>query len=167
MFPSFRIGHGYDVHVFSQGRSLVLGGIEIPYIKGLHGHSDADVLTHAVCDALLGAAGLRDIGYHFPDTDPQYEGINSLVLLKRVVELAEEAGYCIENVDVSVIAEKPKLQPHIEKMREGLGPILASSGGPGAVNIKATTNEGLGPIGRGEGIVAHAVALLRQKNTED
>ena len=158
--PKMRIGHGYDVHIFSQGRPLVLGGVRIAYVMGLHGRSDADVLTHAVCDAILGAAGLRDIGHHFPDTDPAYEGIHSLKLLERAVAMAGERGLRVENVDVTVIAENPKLGPHIEEMRAALGPILAASGGPGAVNIKATTSEGVGFVGRGEGIAAHAVALL-------
>ena len=158
--PTMRIGHGYDVHIFAQGRPLVLGGVRIAYVMGLHGHSDADVVTHAVCDAILGAAGLRDIGHYFPDTDPAYEGIDSLRLLERVVALAAEQRFLVENVDVTVVAEKPKLAPHIAEMRAALGPILAASGGPGAVNIKATTSEGVGFVGRGEGIAAHAVALL-------
>ena len=158
--PTIRIGHGYDVHIFSQGRPLVLGGIEIPYVMGLRGHSDADAVTHAVCDAILGAAGLRDIGCHFPDDSPEFEGINSLVLLERVVAMAADKGYRVGNVDVTVIAEKPKLQPHVEKMCQALAAILSKSGGPGAVNIKATTSEGVGFVGRGEGIAAQAVALL-------
>ncbi|MBN1867241.1 2-C-methyl-D-erythritol 2,4-cyclodiphosphate synthase [Candidatus Sumerlaeota bacterium] len=155
-----RIGHGYDIHPFCLGRPLVLGGVRIPYAKGLHGHSDADVLTHAICDAILGAAGLRDIGFHFPDDDPGFENIDSLKLLGRVVELAKAKGYRVENVDATVIAEKPKLQPHIDAMEVALHGVLVLSGGPAAVNIKATTSEGLGFIGRGEGIAAHAVALL-------
>lgn len=158
--PDLRIGHGYDVHAFCQGRSLVLGGVTIPYIKGLHGHSDADVLTHAVCDAILGAAGLRDIGYHFPDTDPAYKNIRSIGLLERVVELAAEKGFHVVNVDITVIAEQPKVQPHVNEIKAVLEPVLSASGGPGEVNVKATTNEGMGFLGRGEGIVAHAVALL-------
>ncbi|NQU44900.1 2-C-methyl-D-erythritol 2,4-cyclodiphosphate synthase [bacterium] len=161
---AFRVGHGYDVHVFCTGRELILGGVTIPYIKGLHGHSDADGVTHAVCDAILGAAGLRDIGCHFPDDDPRFEGINSLKLLARVIELITEKGYRVENVDVTVIAEKPKIQPHVPAMREKLGEILRRSGGPGEVNIKARTNEGLGPIGRGEGIECHAVVLLTRED---
>lgn len=157
---TMRIGQGYDIHTFCLGRPLVLGGVHIPYVKGLHGHSDADALTHAICDAILGAAGLRDIGFHFPDTDPQYEGINSLKLLAKVVEIAAEKGYCVENVDATLIAEQPKLQPHIEAMRETLHLVLSKTGGPGEVNIKATTSEGVGFVGRGEGIAAQAVALL-------
>ena len=155
-----RIGHGYDVHIFSQGRPLVLGGVEIPYVMGLRGHSDADAVTHAVCDAILGAAGLRDIGCHFPDDSAEFEGIDSLVLLERVVAMAADKGYRVGNVDVTVIAEKPKLQPHIERMRDALGSILSKGGDADVVNIKATTSEGVGFVGRGEGIAAQAVALL-------
>jgi 2-C-methyl-D-erythritol 2,4-cyclodiphosphate synthase len=158
-----RIGHGFDVHTFTQGAPLVLGGVKIPYILGLHGHSDADALTHAVCDAILGAAGLRDIGFHFPDTDPDYENINSLILLERVVGLAAEQGYTIENVDVTVVAENPKLQPHIPPMCEMLHEVLARTGGPGDINIKATSSEGVGFVGRGEAIAVHAVALLARE----
>lgn len=157
-----RIGHGYDVHVFSQGRPLILGGVKIPYVKGLQGHSDADVLTHAVCDAILGAAGLRDIGFHFPDDDPEYEGVNSLGLLERVVEMASEKDFHVENVDVTVVAEKPKLQPYIEEIKSTLGAVLAKGKGAEAVNVKATTSEGVGFLGRGEGIAAQAVVLLRK-----
>jgi 2-C-methyl-D-erythritol 2,4-cyclodiphosphate synthase len=158
-----RIGQGYDIHTFCQGRPLVLGGVRIPYIKGLHGHSDADALTHAICDAILGAAGLRDIGYHFPDTDPQYEGINSLKLLQQVVDLAAKQGYRVENVDATLIAEQPKLLPHIENMRSTLHAVLSKTGGPGEINVKATTSEGVGFVGRGEGIAAQAVALLSRE----
>jgi 2-C-methyl-D-erythritol 2,4-cyclodiphosphate synthase len=162
---AIRIGHGYDIHQLAQGRPLVLGGVKIPYTKGLQGHSDADALTHAVCDAILGAIGQRDIGFHFPDTDPTFEGINSLKLLERVVDMAAEKGYTIENVDVTVIAEQPKIKPHVEAMREALHAVLARTGGPGEINVKATTNEGLGSMGRGEGIAAHAVALLSQRSS--
>lgn len=156
-----RIGQGYDVHGFAQGRPLVLGGVKIPYVLGLHGHSDADVLTHAVCDAILGAAGLRDIGFHFPDNDPDFEGIDSQKLLTRVVELAwEKRRLTVTNVDVTVIAEKPKLLGHIDKMHAMMAPTLAKTGGPGEINIKATTSEGMGFVGRAEGIAAQAVALL-------
>ena len=161
---AMRIGHGYDIHTLALGRPLVLGGVKIPYTKGLHGHSDADALTHAVCDAILGATGQRDIGFHFPDTDPAFEGINSLKLLERVVNMAAREGYAVENVDVTVIAEQPKLKPHVEAMRKALHEVLVQSGGPGEINIKATTNEGLGSLGRGEGIAAHAVALLCRKS---
>lgn len=158
----FRVGHGYDVHAFTQGTFLTLGGVKIPYIKTLHGHSDADALTHALCDALLGACGLPDIGQHFPDTAEEFKNINSLILLKRVVEMIKVEGWQVENADVTIIAEHPKIGPHVEDMRHMLGPILRDSGGPGFINIKATTHEGLGPLGRGEGIAVHAVALLQK-----
>ena len=159
---TLRIGHGFDVHPFCQGRPLVLGGVRIPYVKGLHGHSDADALTHAICDAILGAAGLRDIGFHFPDSDARFEGVNSLELLDEVVGLAKAKGLQVENVDVTVIAEQPKIMPHVEAMQTALHEVLARGGGPGEVNIKATTTEGLGFVGRGEGIAAHAVVLLNR-----
>ena len=165
MMP-FRIGHGYDLHTFCQGRPLILGGVRIPYVKGLHGHSDADALTHAICDAILGGAGLRDIGFHFPDTDPAYEGINSLKLLEKVVDLAAEQGFLVENVDTTIIAEHPKMSPHISQIRSTLNGILRKTGGAGDVNVKATTSEGLGFVGRGEGIAVHAVALLCRKAGE-
>lgn len=155
-----RIGHGYDIHRFAQGRPLVLGGVTIPSVVGLHGHSDADALTHAICDAILGAAGLGDIGVHFPDDDPAFEGIHSILLLERVVDLVGEKGWAVENVDATVIAEKPKIQPHAQAMKDVLGKALRRTGGPGWISVKATTNEGLGSIGRGEGLAAHAVALL-------
>lgn len=158
--PSMRIGQGFDVHPFCQGRKMVLGGVEIPSTKGLHGHSDADVLVHAICDAVLGAAGLRDIGVHFPDDDPEYAGADSMKLLGRCLDLAAEKGWRVENVDATVVAESPKLKPHIEAMRRVLGEALRRTGGPGDVNVKATTSEGLGFVGRGEGIAAQAVALL-------
>ncbi|MFW6286579.1 MAG: 2-C-methyl-D-erythritol 2,4-cyclodiphosphate synthase [Candidatus Sumerlaeota bacterium] len=157
-----RIGHGYDVHPFAFGRELVLGGVTIPYLKGLHGHSDADVLTHAVCDALLGAAGLGDIGRHFPDDDPDFTGAHSIDLLRSVVGLLAGDDWRVVNVDVTLIAEKPKILPHVGGMIENLGEVLASTGGVAEVNIKATTNEGLGYIGRGEGIASHAVALIEK-----
>ncbi len=153
-----RIGHGYDVHRLTAGRKLILGGVEIPYHLGLLGHSDADVLTHAIMDALLGAAGLWDIGHAFPDTDPAYEGISSLVLLERVVEMLREQGYTIENVDATVLAQQPKLSPYIPQMRERLAKVMGI--GVKQINVKATTEEGLGFTGAGEGIAAHAVALL-------
>ncbi len=155
-----RIGHGYDVHRLTEDRKLVLGGVEIPYERGLLGHSDADVLTHAVMDALLGAAGLGDIGKAFPDTDPAYEGISSLLLLERVMEAIKQNGFTVYNVDVTVIAQRPKLAPYIGEMRENLAKCLDVPAG--RVNIKATTEEGLGFTGRGEGIAAHAVALLEE-----
>lgn len=156
-----RIGHGYDVHRLVEGRKLILGGVEIPYEKGLLGHSDADVLTHAVMDALLGAAGLGDIGRHFPDTDPAYSGADSLKLLDRVVELLDEQGWLVGNVDATVLAQRPKLAPYISQMRENLARHMQVE--PGQVNIKATTEEGLGFTGSGEGMAAHAVALLISK----
>ena len=153
------IGHGYDCHVFADGRRLVIGGVEIPHDRGLLGHSDADVLTHAVMDALLGAAGLGDIGQHFPDTDERWRDADSIVLLREVVARLAAAGLAPVNVDATVVLERPKLAPHREAMRASLAEAL---GLPAArVNVKATTAEGMGPIGRGEGAEAHAVALLR------
>ncbi len=156
-----RIGHGYDVHRLVPGRKLILGGVEIPWERGLLGHSDADVLTHAVMDALLGAAALGDIGQFFPDTDPKYEGASSLLLLGEVGRRLNEAGYEIENVDATVLAQRPKLAPHIEKMRAALAGALGAS--PEKISVKATTEEGLGFTGSGEGIAAHAVCLIEQK----
>ncbi len=153
-----RIGHGYDVHRLVSGRPLIIGGAEIPYEKGLDGHSDADVLLHAVCDALLGAAALGDIGRHFPDSDDRYKGINSRILLKDTVSLLKEKGARIVNIDATVIAQKPKLAPYIEKMTEN---ISSDCGIPAtSVNVKATTEEGLGFTGSLEGICAHAVCLI-------
>ena len=156
-----RIGHGYDVHRLVEGRKLILGGVEIPFEKGLLGHSDADVLAHAVMDALLGAAALGDIGKLFPDSDPAYAGADSLVLLRRVAEVLAEHGYGIGNVDATVLAQRPKLAPHIPEMRERLAAAMGI--GPGQVSVKATTEEGLGFTGTGEGIAAHAVALIEEK----
>ncbi len=155
-----RIGHGYDVHAFAVGRKLILGGVEVPHSKGLMGHSDADVLTHAVCDALLGAAALGDIGKHFPDTDGKYKGINSLILLKAVVNLLEDKGYNIENIDATLIAQKPKLAPYIELMRRNLAESMGIQ--LDAVSVKATTEEHLGFTGREEGIAAHALCLIEK-----
>jgi 2-C-methyl-D-erythritol 4-phosphate cytidylyltransferase/2-C-methyl-D-erythritol 2,4-cyclodiphosphate synthase len=153
-----RIGHGYDVHRLVEGRRLVIGGVDIPWEKGLLGHSDADVLLHAVCDALLGAAGLRDIGYHFPDTDPRFEGADSRKLLRECVRLISEKGFRAASVDATVLCQRPKLSPHIPQMAQN---IAADTGLPeGSVNVKATTEEGLGFTGSGEGIAAHAVALI-------
>ena len=153
-----RIGQGYDAHRFAPGRRLVLGGVEIPHAQGLLAHSDGDVLVHALCDALLGAAGLGDIGRHFPDSDPAYRGIDSRVLLRCVVSALEAEGLRVSNVDCTVVAQQPRLAPHIPAMRA----LLASDLGvtEGRVNIKATTTEGMGFAGRGEGIAAYAVALL-------
>ena len=155
-----RIGHGYDVHRLVEGRELILGGMSISYPKGLDGHSDADVLTHAVMDALLGAAGLGDIGRHFPDTDPAYKGISSMLLLKQVREKIREAGYGVGNVDVTVIAQAPKLKDYISQMEVNLATMLGMS--EKDINIKATTEEHLGFTGDGSGIACHAVCLLNE-----
>ena len=155
-----RIGHGYDVHRLVEGRDLILGGVNIPWEKGLLGHSDADVLTHAVIDALLGAAALPDIGRLFPDNDPQYEGADSLVLLKRAYAMVREKGYTLQNLDATVLAQRPKLAPHIRQMRENLAAVLETE--TDRVNVKATTEEGLGFTGQGLGIAAHAVVLLAE-----
>jgi len=156
-----RIGHGYDVHRLVEGRPLILGGVTIPWEKGLLGHSDADVLTHAVMDALLGAAALGDIGGHFPDTDPAYAGADSMALLRHVMGLLREQGYRVNNVDVTVLAQAPKLKPHIPAMRERLA--VATGVDVDAVNVKATTEEKLGFTGAGEGMAAHAVCLLEKE----
>lgn len=153
-----RIGHGYDVHRLVAGRDLILGGMNIRYEKGLDGHSDADVLTHAVMDALLGAAALGDIGRHFPDSDPAYKGISSMELLKQVREKVRAEGYCVGNVDVTVIAQAPKLKDYIPQMEANLAVMLGIS--PRNINIKATTEEHLGFTGDGSGIACHAVCLL-------
>ena len=155
-----RIGHGYDVHRLVPGRDLILGGVKIPYALGLDGHSDADVLLHAVMDALLGAAALRDIGYHFPDTDPAYKGANSLELLKIVGQELTAAGYRVGNIDVTMIAQKPKLKDYIPAMAENIAAALGI--GVGQVNVKATTEEHLGFTGTGEGMSCHAVCLLEE-----
>ena len=155
-----RIGHGYDVHRLAEGRKLILGGVDILWEKGLLGHSDADVLAHAVMDALLGAAGLGDIGRHFPDTDPAYAGADSLKLLAHVVALLRERGFTVGNVDATVLAQRPKLAPHIPQMRDNLARTMEV--GPEQVNVKATTEEGLGFTGSGEGMAAHAVALIEK-----
>ena len=155
-----RIGHGYDVHRLVADRKLILGGVDIPWDKGLLGHSDADVLLHAVSDALLGAAGLGDIGKHFPDTDPQYKGADSMELLRVVLSRVKEKGYEVSNIDVTMIAQKPKLRPHIEQMEQN---IAAAVGIPAdRVNVKATTEEQLGFTGTGEGMRCHAVCLLEE-----
>jgi 2-C-methyl-D-erythritol 2,4-cyclodiphosphate synthase len=153
-----RIGHGYDVHPLVDGRQCIIGGVEIPYEKGLLGHSDADVLLHAICDAMLGAAGLGDIGKHFPDTDANYQGADSRNLLRHVVELLKQHGYVLSNVDATIIAQAPKMAPHIEAMCMNIASDcdVARS----HVNVKATTTEKLGFTGRGEGIAAEAVCLI-------
>ncbi len=153
-----RIGMGYDVHRLVPDRKLILGGVEIPHECGLLGHSDADVLVHAIMDALLGAAALGDIGKHFPDTDPQYAGISSMVLLQRVADLLAQKGYLVDNIDATVIAQRPKLRPYMEQMEENIAHTLGIA--PEQVNVKATTEEGLGFSGREEGIAAQAVCLL-------
>ena len=153
-----RIGHGYDVHRLVEDRPLILGGVTIPYEKGLLGHSDADVLLHAVSDALLGAAGLGDIGKHFPDTDPQYKGADSLKLLQIVAQRVGEAGYRVSNIDVTMIAQKPKLRPYIDTMQSNIAAAVGVA--PDRVNVKATTEEKLGFTGTGEGMSCHAVCLL-------
>jgi len=155
-----RIGHGYDVHRLVEGRDLILGGVRIDYELGLLGHSDADVLLHAVSDALLGAAGLRDIGYHFPDTDPKYKGADSLMLLREVGVKIRAAGYRISNIDVTMIAQRPKLKPYIPQMMENIAGALEI--GTVRVNVKATTEEKLGFTGTGEGMSCHAVCLLEE-----
>lgn len=155
-----RIGHGYDVHKLVEGRDLILGGVKIDYEKGLLGHSDADVLLHAVSDALLGAAGLGDIGKHFPDTDPQYKGADSLALLRVVAEKVREAGYRVSNIDVTMIAQRPKLAPHIPKMVNNIAAAVGIA--QVRVNVKATTEEKLGFTGEGLGMSCHAVCLLEE-----
>lgn len=157
-----RIGHGYDVHKLCENRKLIIGGVEIPYEKGLLGHSDADVLLHAISDALLGAAALGDIGCLFPDNDPKYKGADSLLLLKEVVSFLKNNGFSVVNIDSTLIAQKPKMRPYIDEMRRN---IAAACGvDVNMVSVKATTEEGLGFSGRGEGISAHAVCLIETEN---
>ncbi|MGZ3919204.1 MAG: 2-C-methyl-D-erythritol 2,4-cyclodiphosphate synthase [Bacteroidia bacterium] len=158
---NFRIGFGYDVHPLGEGRELWLGGIKLEFDKGCVGHSDADVLLHAICDALLGAANLRDIGFHFPNTDIRYKGADSKFLLKEVVRLLKEKNYTIGNVDATLSLEAPKINPHIDKMQKVIAPILEVE--EDCVSIKATTNEKLGYVGKGEGVNAYAVALIFKK----
>lgn len=153
-----RVGMGYDVHRLVEGRDLIMGGVKIPYEKGLLGHSDADVLLHAISDALLGAAALGDIGKHFPDSDPAYKGISSLILLEKVGQLIEEKGFLIENIDATIIAQAPKMRPYIDAMRENIARALQIT--VEQVNVKATTEEGLGFTGTGQGISSQAVCLL-------
>jgi 2-C-methyl-D-erythritol 2,4-cyclodiphosphate synthase len=154
-----RIGHGYDVHRLVPERKLILGGVEIPHETGLLGHSDADVLLHAICDAILGAIGEGDIGKHFPDTDPAYKGADSMKLLRHVMGLAESRGYRVGNIDATIVAQRPKLAPYIERMRQNIA--AAVSADPGRVNVKATTTEELGFAGRKEGIAAYAVTIMQ------
>jgi len=159
---SIRIGNGYDIHRLVSDRALILGGIQIPHELGLLGHSDADVLTHAIMDAMLGALSLGDIGHYFPPSDPQWAGADSLILLTQVHQLIKDQGWQIGNIDSVVVAERPKLKPYIEKMREKLATVLELQ--PNQIGIKATTNEKLGPVGREEGICAYAVVLLVATN---
>lgn len=154
----FRVGFGFDVHRLVEDRKLWLGGIDIPHEKGLLGHSDADVLIHAICDALLGAANMRDIGYHFPDTAEETDGIDSKILLRKTVEMVRAKGYELGNIDATICAERPKINPHIEKMKQCLADIIGTD--PYNISIKATTTERLGFTGREEGISAYAVALI-------
>ncbi len=156
-----RFGMGYDVHCLVEGRKLILGGVEIPHALGLLGHSDADVLLHAIADALLGAAALGDIGKHFPDTDPKYEGADSLVLLSRVQELLEERGYVVGNVDATIVAQKPKMAPHITQMRKNIANVLKVA--IDQINVKATTEEKLGFTGSEQGISSYAVAGIEKR----
>lgn len=157
---NIRVGFGYDVHRLVADRPLILGGIRIEHSLGLLGHSDADVLIHAICDALLGAANLRDIGHHFPDTGAEFAGIDSRILLQRTTELLAEKGYRVGNVDCTLVAERPKLNPHVEAMRSVLAPLMNIA--PDALSIKATTNERMGFAGREEGIAAYATALIEK-----
>ena len=155
-----RIGQGIDVHALVAGRKLIIGGVHIPYAKGLEGHSDADVLIHAICDALLGAAGLGDIGRHFPDTDPAYKGADSRVLLRAVAQKVAHAGFVVSNIDATIIAQAPRMAPHVAQMAANLSADLGVRAAQ--VNVKATTTEHLGFTGRGEGIAAQAIALLQE-----
>lgn len=160
---NIRIGHGYDVHRLCENRKLILGGVDIPYEKGLMGHSDADVLVHAVMDSLLGALALGDIGKHFPDTDPKYSGADSIMLLKHVYNLINENGYSLGNIDATILAQKPKLAPYIDSMRENIANAIGCD--ISQVSVKATTEEKLGFTGEGLGISAHCVALLQKINS--
>ena len=159
-----RIGLGYDVHRLVEGRPFCLGGIEIPHSHGPLGHSDADVLIHAICDAILGAANLRDIGYHFSDTDPQYKNIDSKILLKEVMALLRHKGYELGNVDATVVLERPKVNPHIDKMKACLAEVMAVS--EDDISLKATTSEKMGFVGREEGVACHAVCLIFKTSPE-
>ncbi len=159
-----RIGIGYDVHPLRTGRPLVLGGVKVPFGRGLWGHSDADVVVHAIIDALLGAAALGDIGTHFPPSDPQYEGISSIILLQRVGQMLGAHGFGVENIDATIVAQEPKLAPYIDEMRRNIGDALGID--KKRVSVKAKTSAGLGFLGKGEGIAAHAVALIRRRGDE-
>ena len=159
-----RVGYGYDVHALAADRPCIIGGVTIPHDSGLFGHSDADVLSHAIGDALLGAVALGDIGHHFPDTDEQYHGVSSILLLERIVDVVKEAGYTVSNVDATVVAQRPKLAPHIMTIRREIGKALGLS--VDRVSVKATTSEWLGFTGREEGIAAHAVVLTQSIDSE-
>ena len=159
-----RVGFGYDAHRLVDGRPLILGGVNIPYERGLQGHSDADVLLHAVCDALLGAAGLGDLGRHFPDTDPELKGVSSIALIRRVMEMIREAGFEVQNLDSTVVAQAPKLAPHIQTMIATIADATKVS--PWQVSVKATTTEGMGFAGSGEGIAAYAVVALKERERD-
>ena len=161
MKPNIRVGYGYDVHALAEGVDFWIGGIKVPPTHGAFGHSDADVLIHVICDALLGAANMRDIGFHFSDKDPQYKGIDSKILLKRVVALLDDAGYGIVNIDATVCLQQPKLSPHIEEMKKTLAATMDIP--VEDVSVKATTTEKLGFVGKEEGVAAHAVALIYKK----
>ena len=157
---NFRIGHGYDVHKLEEGKKFIIGGIEIDHDKGAVGHSDADVVIHVICDALLGALSLGDIGKHFPDTDNKYKGIDSKILLQKVMQLVKEEKYQISNVDVTILLQKPKLRNYIDSMRDTLSNIMEIN--KSQISVKATTTEGLGFVGREEGVAAHCVCILKQ-----
>lgn len=155
---NFRIGYGYDVHQLAEGRPFWLGGIRVPHTHGAVGHSDADVLVHVICDALLGAANLRNIGFHFSDKDPQWKGVDSTILLRKVLEMVREKGYDVGNLDATVVLQEPKLNPHIPAMKTRLAEVMGVD--EDAISIKATTSEHIGFVGRGEGVAAHCVALI-------
>jgi 2-C-methyl-D-erythritol 2,4-cyclodiphosphate synthase len=157
-----KVGFGFDVHQLQEGRKLVLGGVDVPHVKGALGHSDADVVIHALCDALLGAAGLKDIGYYFPDTDATFKNIDSRILLEKVIQLIEERNYAVGNADISLVLEKPKIKPYIDEMKAQLSKILKIDAED--ISIKATTNEKLGYVGREEGVAAYAVVLIQKVN---
>jgi 2-C-methyl-D-erythritol 2,4-cyclodiphosphate synthase len=160
----FRIGFGYDAHRLVKGRTLIIGGVNIPCELGLEGHSDADVLIHSLMDAILGALGRGDIGMHFPDSDPAYKGIDSTLLLKRIMDLASQDGYIINNTDNTIVAQRPRLAPHMQNMRDRLSQVLETP--PDRINIKATTTEGMGFCGRGEGIAAYSIVSLVKKDAK-
>ena len=161
--PPFRIGHGYDLHQLTNGRKLILGGVEIPHERGLLGHSDADCLIHALADAMFGALGLPDVGHYFPDDSPENKDMDSVRILEKAIEESKSAGYTVGNVDLTILAQRPKMAPHIQSIKNSLSQVLEVA--PSQIGIKATTNEKLGPIGREEGIAAFAVCLLVREET--